>query len=234
MSEPTHTPPNSSTPPRAAAFYDVDGTLIRGNIVHAFAWYAANQPTPTASLWKSVTTVLSVPFFAVSDKISRKLFNEFFYGYYRGQSEDRLWLLSEELFDDVIKKSLRAGAHDLVQESKRAGALPVLVSGGLDFTVVPLARHLGIEHIIANRLEFKRGYATGQLKKPLVAGATKAQVMRDFAHEHNIDLAQSHAYSDSYSDYAMLSVVGRPCAVNPDFRLRNVAQSYDWPILDLG
>lgn len=227
---PSPTPP---PPARAAAFYDVDGTLIRGNIVHAFAWYAANQPTLTQSLWKSVSTVLSVPFFALSDKLSRKLFNEFFYGYYKGQSEDRLWILSEELFEKVIKKSMFAGAPDLVRESKRAGALPVLVSGGLDFTVWPLARHLGIEHVIANRLEFHKGYATGQLLKPLVAGATKAQVMRDFARAHDVDLAASYAYSDSYSDYAMLSVVGKPAAVNPDLRLRTVAQSYDWPVLDL-
>jgi len=225
--------PAPSSTPRAAAFYDVDGTLIRGNIVHAFAWYAKNQPTITGSILKSIGTVLSVPFFAMSDKISRKLFNEFFYGYYKGQSEDRLWVLSEELFTDVIQKSLYAGSLDLVKESKRAGALPVLVSGGLDFTVWPLARYLGIEHVIANRLEFHKGYATGQLLKPLVAGATKAQVMRDFATEHDIDLGISYAYSDSYSDYAMLSVVGKPAAVNPDFRLRTVAKSYDWPVLDL-
>jgi len=177
--------------------------------------------------------VLSVPLFLLSDKISRKLFNELFYGYYRGQSEDRLWVLAEELFEDVISKSIYPGAVDLVEESKRAGALPVLVSGGLDFTVAPLARHLGIEHIIANRLEFKRGYATGRLRHPLVAGATKANVMRAFARDHGVDLAESWAFSDSYSDYAMLSVVGKPTAVNPEFRLRRVAKSYDWPVLDL-
>jgi HAD superfamily hydrolase (TIGR01490 family) len=218
---------------RAAAFYDVDGTLIRGNIVHAFAWYAMNQPTLSGSVLKTVGTVLSVPVFLVSDKISRKLFNELFYGYYRGMSEDRLWVLSEELFEEVIRDSLYPGARDLVLESKRAGATPVLVSGGLDFTIKPLARHLGVEEIIANRLEFVGGIATGKLRKPLVAGATKAQVIRDFAHERGIDLAASWAFSDSYSDYAMLTVVGKPTAVNPELRLRTVARSYDWPILDL-
>jgi HAD superfamily hydrolase (TIGR01490 family) len=218
---------------RSAAFYDVDGTLIRGNIVHAFAWYAANQPTLMGSLRKTVGTVLSVPAFLLSDKISRKLFNEIFYSYYKGQSEDRLWFLSEELFDRVIRKSLFPWAEDLVGESRRAGCKTVLVSGGLDFTVVPLARHLGIDDIIANRLEFVDGYATGRILKPFVAGATKAAVMRDYAQKNDIDLGASWAYSDSYSDYPMLAVVGRPTAVNPDFRLRTVARSYDWPVLDL-
>jgi HAD superfamily hydrolase (TIGR01490 family) len=218
---------------RSAAFYDVDGTLIKTNIVHAFAWYAAHQPTLSGSLARSVLTGLSVPLFLAADKLSRKAFNELFYRYYKGMSEDRLEVLSEELFEDVIKPSIFPRVPDLIAESKRAGLRQVIVSGGLDFTVRPLARYLGVDDFIANRLEFVDGYATGQLRKPFIAGATKAIVMRDYAAEHRLDLARSWAYSDSYSDYPMLAVVGRPTAVNPDFRLRTVARSYDWPVLDL-
>jgi HAD superfamily hydrolase (TIGR01490 family) len=218
---------------RAAAFYDVDGTLIRTNIVHAFAWYARNQPTLSGSLVKSAKIALSIPMFLAADKVSRKWFNQLFYGYYAGEPEDRLVLLAEELFEDVIKPSIFPRTVDLIQESKRAGLRQVIVSGGLDFTVAPLARYLGFDDFIANKLEFEGGRATGQLGKPFVAGATKAQIMRDYAAEHGIDLARSWAYTDSYSDYPMLAVVGHPTAVNPDFRLRTVARSYDWPILDL-
>jgi HAD superfamily hydrolase (TIGR01490 family) len=217
----------------SAAFYDVDGTLIRINIVHAFAFYASRQPTLGGSLRKTLSTALSVPMFAAADKISRKWFNELFYRYYEGESEDRLVMLAEELFEDMIKPNIFARAQDLIDESRRAGCRQVLVSGALDFTMRPLARHLGVDDLIANRLEFSRGYATGKLAKPFVAGATKAQIIRDYAAAHDIDLANSWAYSDSYSDYAMLAVVGRPTAVNPDARLRSVARSYDWPVLDL-
>jgi HAD superfamily hydrolase (TIGR01490 family) len=216
-----------------ASFYDVDGTLIKTNIVHAFAYYARNQPTLSGSLWKSAKTALSVPMFMIADKLSRKLFNELFYGYYAGEPEDRLIVLAEELFEDVIKPSIFPKAKDLVEESRRAGLKQVLVSGGLDFTVRPLARHLGFDDFIANTLEFENGYATGHLGKPFVAGATKAQIMRDYAEKHGLDLGRSWAYSDSYSDYPMLAVVGHPTAVNPDLRLRTVAKSYDWPIIDL-
>ena len=218
---------------RSAAFYDVDGTLIKTNIVHAFAWYARHQPTVTGSVLSTIATAASVPLFAIADKLSRKAFNELFYRYYRGQSEDRLTLLAEELFEDVIKPSIFPRARDLVEESRRAGCRQVLVSGGLDFTVRPLARFLNMDDFIANRLEFVDGYANGQLCKPFVAGATKAEIMRDYAAKHDIDLAKSWAYSDSYSDYPMLAVVGKPTAVNPDFRLRSTARSYDWPVLDL-
>jgi HAD superfamily hydrolase (TIGR01490 family) len=218
---------------KGASFYDVDGTLIKTNIVHAFAYYARNQPTLTGSLWKSAKTALSVPMFLVADKLSRKLFNELFYGYYAGEPEDRLVVLAEELFEDVIKPSIFPKARDLVEQSRRAGLRQVLVSGGLDFTVRPLARYLGFDDFIANTLEFENGYATGHLGKPFVAGATKAQIMRDYAEKHGLDLGKSWAYSDSYSDYPMLAVVGHPTAVNPDLRLRTVAKSYDWPIIDL-
>jgi HAD superfamily hydrolase (TIGR01490 family) len=217
----------------SAAFYDVDGTLIRANIVHAFAFYALNQPTLLGSAWKTLSTAASAPLFWAADKLSRKWFNELFYRYYRGQSEDRLVVLADELFEDVIKPAIYPGARSLIEESRRAGCRQVLISGGLDFTVRPLARYLGVEDVLANRLEFTRGVATGQLEKPFIGGATKALIMRDFAGKHGIDLTQSWAYSDSYSDYAMLTVVGRPTAVNPDLRLRALARSYDWPVVDL-
>lgn len=216
-----------------AAFYDVDGTLIRSNIVHAFAWYARHQPTVTGSVLQSARTALSIPLFAIADKLSRKVFNELFYGYYAGQSQDRLVTLSEELFEDTIKPSIYPRTKDLIEESRRAGHRQVIVTGGLDFTVRPLARYLGFDDFIANRLEFQDGYATGQLCKPFVAGATKSQIMRDYARAHDIDLGESFAYTDSYSDYPMLAVVGHPTAVNPDLRLRTVARSYDWPTISL-
>ena len=217
----------------SAAFYDVDGTLIRINIVHSFAFYGARKPSLLESAQQTVQTALSLPLFWAADKVSRKWFNELFYRNYEGESEDRLVMLAEELFEDVIRPNIYPRARDLIEESRRAGCRQVLISGALDFTMRPLAEYLQVDDFIANRLEFSEGYATGKLAKPFVGGATKAQIMRDYSKKHQIDLAESWAYSDSYSDFPMLAVVGRPTAVNPDFRLRSVARSYDWPVLDL-
>ena len=217
----------------SAAFYDVDGTLIRINIVHAFAFYASRQPSMFESAKRTVKTAAAVPVFWAADKLSRKWFNEIFYRSYQGASEDRLVVLAEELFEDVIKPNIYPRAKDLIAESRRAGARQVLLSGALDFTMKPLAKYLGVDDLIANKLEFVDHYATGKLEKPFVAGATKADIMRAYAKEHAIDLAESWAYTDSFSDYPMLAVVGHPTACNPDFRLRSLARSYDWPVLDL-
>ena len=217
----------------AAAFFDVDGTLISSNIVHAFAWYARHQPTLMGSVRKSLLTAASLPLFAVADRVSRKIFNELFYGYYAGESEDRLHVLAAELFEEVIRPTIYPRTPELLAQARRAGLRLVIVSGGLDFIVRPLAKHLGVDDYIASTLEFDRGYATGKLGKPLVAGAEKAVIIRDYAERHHIDLRRSHAYTDSYSDYSMLTVVGHPTAVNPDLRLRAAARSYDWPVIDL-
>ena len=225
--------PAGSKYKNSAAFYDVDGTLIKINIVHAFAFYAARHASLADSLRRTIKTAASIPVFWAADKLSRKYFNEIFYRSYEGASEDRLVVLAEELFEDVIKPNIYPRARALIEESRRAGCRQVIVSGALDFTMRPLARYLGVDDLIANRLEFADGYATGKLKKPFVAGATKAEIMRDYARTHGVDLAESWAYSDSFSDFPMLAVVGHPTAVNPDFRLRSIARSYDWPVLDL-
>jgi HAD superfamily hydrolase (TIGR01490 family) len=217
----------------SAAFYDVDGTLIKINIVHAFAFYAARHASIAESTRRTIQTALSIPVFWAADKLSRKWFNEIFYRSYEGASEDRLVVLADELFEDVIKPNIYPRAKELIDESRRAGVRQVLVSGALDFTMKPLAKYLGADDLIANQLEFVDHYATGKLKKPFVAGATKADIMRAYAKQHGVDLAESWAYTDSFSDYPMLAVVGHPTVCNPDFRLRSLARSYDWPVLDL-
>jgi HAD superfamily hydrolase (TIGR01490 family) len=217
----------------AAAFYDLDGTLVRTNLVHAFAYNARNQQGLLKSLTRTVTTAISVPAFMAADVYSRRLFNDIFFRRYRGESEDRLRYLADELFDAVIRPSIFPGAYELIDKSRRLGLRQVLVTGALDLTVRPLARHLGIEEFVTNRLEFVDGTATGRLLPPVMAAATKASWIRVYAEKEGLSLSECYSYSDSMSDLPMLSVVGHPTAVNPDFRLRNTALQHDWPILDL-
>jgi phosphoserine phosphatase len=87
--------------------------------------------------------------------------------------------------------------------------------------------------VIGNRLEMKDGIATGKLLKPVVAGPEKARLIREHAGSKGYDLGDCFAFSDSYSDVPMLSVVGHPAAVNPDKRLSWLAKAYGWPSFDL-
>lgn len=215
-----------------AAFFDVDGTLIGTNIVHAFAFYAMNQGSIFGTAWRTARTVAGAPFYWALDKVNRKAFNEVFYASYRGLSEDRLVELAHELFAEVLRPAIHPGTPQLLDQARRAGCRIVLVTGALDFTMSELATHLGADDLIANRMHFVEGVATGRVVPPIVEGAHKALIVRDYCVREGLALDKSHAYSDSFSDYPMLTVVGHPAAVNPDLRLRNVARAYEWPILD--
>lgn len=217
----------------AAAFYDLEGTLVSTNLVHTLGFYARNQQGLLRSLRKSATTLVSIPLFAVADSYSRMVFNDIFFRRYRGESEDRLRFFSQELFENVLKPAVFPGAKGLIQKSRSLGLRQVVVTGALDFSVSPLMEYLGVDDFVANRLEFVNGVATGRLLPPVLASATKALWVRTYAEREGINLNESYAYSDSMSDLPMLSVVGHPAAVNPDMRLKQTAIHHDWPILNL-
>jgi HAD superfamily hydrolase (TIGR01490 family) len=217
----------------AASYFDVDGTLVATNLVHPAVFYLVNQATPMQMAIRVGKTLLRAPAMIAADFVDRRMFNELLFQAYEGMSEDRLELLAGEAFTKVILPSMYTHAVSLVEKSRRAGHEIVLVSGTLDFILRELGEYLGGATLIANRLEMKNRYATGKLLRPVVAGPQKAQLIRDHARANNHDLDECFAFSDSYSDLPMLSVVGHPAAVNPDARLRLLAKAYSWPTLNL-
>lgn len=216
-----------------AVFYDMDGTLVSTNLVHSYLFMARNEPTLSRSAFKTALGVAKLPSFLVADRLSRALFNELLYAGYSGAHLDRLKELAEEHFEEVLKPNIFPGVKSLVERSRAKGLRQVIISGSLDLLVSPLARYLGIDDVITNRLEMKDAVATGKLIRPIIAGAVKARVIQEYARAFDVDLLESYAYSDSYSDYAMLAVVGRPGVVNPDRKLRRAAAELEWPIVDL-
>jgi HAD superfamily hydrolase (TIGR01490 family) len=215
-----------------ASYFDVDGTLIRTNLVHPTVFYLMNQGTPVQTLARLGRALMKAPTMALAELVDRRTFNELLFSVYEGMSEDRLLLLADEAFEKVIRAALYPGAQDLVARARERGDV-VLISGALDFIVQRLLEHLGATDIISNRLEMKDGKATGKLLKPVVAGPEKARLIREHARARGHDLDECFAFSDSYYDLPMLSVVGHPAAVNPDKRLALLARAYQWPSFDL-
>lgn len=217
----------------AASYFDVDGTLVKTNLVHPTLYYLRNQGTPLKTARHLGRALIKAPAMIAAELRDRRMFNELLYSAYAGVSEDRMEVLSEEVFEDVLKPNLFPYARDLIAQSKRAGQKVVLISGALDCVLKHLADYLEADDVIANHLEMKDRIATGKIRQPVVAGPTKARLIREHARQHGYDLDECYGYSDSYSDVPMLSVVGRPAAVNPDARLRTLAKAYDWPVLSL-
>ena len=218
---------------KAAAFYDLEGTLVSTNLVHTLAFYAKRQQGLWQSAKASASTLVKLPFFGITDLYSRNVFNEVFFRSYEGFSQDRLRYFADELFEEVLKPAIFDGTPELIAQGKKIGQRQVVLTGALDFTIDRLMKYLGIDDCVANRLEFVNGYATGRVLPPVMASATKAKWIREYAEREGLNLSESYAYSDSISDLPMLSIVGHPVAVNPDFRLKQTALQHDWAILDL-
>ncbi len=215
------------------AYFDVDGTLVDSNLIHPTVHYLRHQSNPLEGMKRIGKALLSAPLLAGAELRDRRLFNEMLFANYAGMSEDRLRVLSAEVWEDVMRPRLFEGSADLIGKCREAGLRVVLVTGSLDITVAPLADELGADAMITNRLEMKDGHATGKLLRPVVAGPTKARLIADDARAVGHDLSECHAYSDSHSDVPMLSVVGHPFCIHPDAKLRRLAVAYDWPILSV-
>jgi len=135
----------------AAAFYDLEGTLVSTNLVHTLGFYAKNQPGLFRSFAKSATTLLSLPVFAITDQYSRKVFNDLYFKRYKGASQDRLRFFAQELFETVLKPAVFPGTYELIEKSRSVGLRQCVVTGALDVSVKPLMEHLGITEYVANR-----------------------------------------------------------------------------------
>jgi HAD superfamily hydrolase (TIGR01490 family) len=121
---------------------------------------------------------------------------------------------------------------DEVYAHQDAGRATFIVSAAGNGVVEPLATVLGMEGGIGTRYEVDaEGNFTGRFDGPFVYGEGKVEAMRNFAAEHDIDLAASYAYSDSISDLPMLRAVGNPVAVNPDPPLAAIARQEGWQTL---
>jgi len=215
---------------QSAAFFDVDGTLVKANIVDYYFYFASYQSPPWQQWLLRLLLLARVPYYLVLDQFSRDRFNRVFYRNYRGLSVERCRQMSQIQFDEKIKAVLFSDALSCIAEHQRQGRQIVLVTGSLDFIVAPLAAFIGAEMMLTASLHSKDGHYTGELVQQAVAGAEKARMMREFAVKAGIDLAQSYAYGDSLADLAMLQAVGHPVVVNPGATLRRVAQQAEWGI----
>jgi len=218
-------------PSPGVAFYDLDGTLVDLNLVHAAVFLFANLGEWTGRLRYLLSFAARLPLLYMAEQTDRRQLNTVLFEAFRGVSRDRLATLGEEYCERVLLRHLYPQAREIVEANRRIGLEAVLVSGSPDFIIAPFAERLNIRDFAANRLVFNGGLATGRLQAPIMAGEDKAQWCDAYAAEHRVSLESCWGYADSYYDLPFLAIVGHPVAVNPDRRLRAAARSRHWPIL---
>ncbi len=219
--------------PSAAAFFDVDNTLIRGASIYHFARGLAA---------KKLFTFHDLALFALGQVAFRmrgsenpehiSTAREAALAFVAGRRVDELVNLCEEIYDEKMADRIWHGTRALALKHLDAGQQVWLVTA----TPVELARiishRLGLTGALGTVAETENGVYTGRLVGHLLHGPAKAGAVRALAKREGLDLSRCAAYSDSNNDLPMLTTVGHPHAVNPDGDLRDHAKEHGWPVHD--
>ena len=149
---------------------------------------------------------------------------------FKGKKETWLRENCEELFTEFVFGHIADKGRKAVARHREAGDFVAIVTGATPYVALPLARELGIEHVIATQLEIDEGLFTGRVSPPMSYGAGKVELAQRLGREHGFSLDEATFYSDSITDLPLLEAVQTPIIVNPDARLRRIAQKRNWTI----
>jgi HAD superfamily phosphoserine phosphatase-like hydrolase len=216
-----------------ALFVRVEGILTDRGARSAAAYFAANAAGMRERALRLGHLALTAPIYQVLGQSDRVLANRLTYVALRGMSEDRIAELADEYWQNVLRSHVLASGRELLRRARSEQQRIVLLSDGIESVIAPLIEYLAcVDDYVCNRLEFRGGNATGRLLDPVVGGHDGGQFLRGYARERGIDLELCTAYGAHGPDLLLLTAVGRPCAVNPDFTLRRAAREAGWPVMD--
>jgi HAD superfamily hydrolase (TIGR01490 family) len=216
---------------RAAAFFDLDRTLMAGS---------SGQPYARAALragWLSRRQMarwgldhLRFRLRGADDEATAKVLAEA-REVLAGVRVEDVQRMTPEVLTAILPRIYPQMLRE-VYEHQDAGRATVIISAAGSGIVEVLAHVLGMDAGIGTPYEVgPDGRFNGRLSGRFMYGEGKSEAMREFAIEHDVDLAASFAYSDSVSDLPMLRAVGNPICVNPDEKLRAVAAQEGWRIM---
>jgi HAD superfamily hydrolase (TIGR01490 family) len=212
---------------RGLVFFDVDHTIIRHSSGRHFAILAIRKRMI------SLRVLLLIPFFYLYYRFGNMTLSSIRnkYLFFKGLNKSELEELAKRSFRRNIKKTIYPGAVALIRDLQTSGRRVILATSSLDIIVKPLTDYLGIKEILSTSLEFKQGMSTGRFQgMPLFEREKKRRVL-DYIRREGFSPEQCAFYSDSIHDLPLLAAVGTPVVVNPDARLKRIAQRRGWEII---
>lgn len=214
----------------AAAFFDLDRTLIAGASTFVFGWVAwRHHLIQTGELLGDIASALSFQLTGGDDNQS-DMVRDRILSAVKGRPREELTALNDDVLPRLLR-SVRPETRRVVERHHEAGRDTYIVSASPIELVGPLAHALGMTGAIATESEVVDGAYTGRLLSEFCYGPGKVSRVQSLAEEKGYDLRVCYAYSDSKSDLPLLEMVGHPVAVNPDPTLRRVARDRNWPMV---
>lgn len=216
----------------AAAFFDLDNTLLRGASLYfvgrgMHARGIVSTPELLRGAWQQLVFRLAGERAGlVSDVRARSL------SFGAGMEVGPFVAMGEEIFDELIADRIVADTVTLARGHLEDGEDVYVVTAAPVELARIVARRLGLTDALGTVSEVAEGRWTGRLVGDFLHGPAKAEAVRRLAAERGYALAACSAYSDSVNDLPLLELVGHPHAVNPERRLRVVAEERGWPVHD--
>lgn len=214
----------------AAAFFDLDRTLIRRSSALALAGsFRDHGVIGRGQLAKAAAWQLLFAARGAGAETVRRAAEEGLM-VLKGFAVDDLRRIVATAMEPVLKPLVYQEPLHLLARHRERGEPVYIVSATLQEIVEEVAAELGFDGAIGSTCEIVDGVYTGRSLRAC-HGAGKAAAIRELAAREGLDLAASTAYSDSHTDLPFLEAVGNPVAVNPDRELRRIAAERGWPVL---
>jgi HAD superfamily hydrolase (TIGR01490 family) len=217
----------------AAAFFDVDNTMMQGASIYYLArGLAARKYFTTGDLLRFGMQQLKFRLLASENAGDVSSARDAALAFVADWRVDDLERLSEEIFDELMAERIWSGTHALARLHLDAGQRVWLVTAAPVELGQVIAERLGLTGALGTVAEIHDGAYTGRLVGDLLHGPAKAAAINALARAEGLELARCTAYSDSANDIPMLSTVGHAVAVNPDPALRREARKRGWEVRD--
>jgi HAD superfamily hydrolase (TIGR01490 family) len=218
--------------PTAAAFFDVDNTMMVGaSIFHFAKGLAARDFFSWRDLARFTTRQMRLRLTGESPAHMHSS-RESALAFVAGKKVSEIVALGEDIYDEEMSGRIWPGTLALARLHLDAGQRVWLVTATPVELATIIARRLELTGALGTVAESEDDVYTGRLVGDVLHGEAKAAAVRSLAAREGLDLTHCSAYSDSINDLPMLSLVGRPVAVNPDSALRVEAKRRGWDIRD--
>jgi len=218
--------------PTAAAFFDVDNTIVRGASIFHLARglyrrdFLSMRDIIRFAVQQARFVAVGEHLETVADIQSRAL------AFIAGRSVAEMRSVGEEVFDEMLADKIWPGTLALARMHEDAGQRVWLVTATPVEVAQVIADRLGLFGALGTVSEHVDGRYTGQLVGAAMHGQAKAEAVAALADREGLALRRCAAYSDSANDIPLLSLVGHPVAINPDSRLRAHARLNGWQVHD--
>jgi HAD superfamily hydrolase (TIGR01490 family) len=219
--------------PTAAAFFDVDNTIIQGaSIFHLARGLHRRKFFTTRDILGAAWKQAYFRVVGVEDPEHVAEARASALAFIKGHRVEDLVSIGEEIFDETMAERIWPGTRALAQMHLDQGQRVWLVTAAPIEIATTIAKRLGLTGALGTVAEHVDGIYTGRLVGDMLHGPAKAVAVRALAEEEGLELSRCSAYSDSHNDLPMLNLVGDPCVINPDARLREHARAQGWRVRD--